>query len=955
MKKYYSILLSLILLPFVSFGTHLRAGEITAKRISSTTLTYRITLTTYTDQINGKPANDGQGFVNFYFGFSTNKVEAFKVSRKGNPTVISPSTMLNVYDTTFTFPAPGKYTISCGIVNRNDNTVNLPQPSNNISFFVQSTILISASFGLNSTPVLLNIPIDSAAVGQKFIHNPGAFDIDGDSLSYKLSIPQKDKGQETGFGEFITGYKDPSTIGPTNTDGTISPILNEAKTGPATFRIDPLTGDLIWDCPRLLGQYNVAFIIEEWRKAPDGTYIKIGEIVRDMQIIVVASDNNRPEIIVPKDICVEAGKKVSFDIVGKDKDNQNLTLTSNGGVYNIDQTNKFFKFIEPEAAKFTATIKKSPNTGVFTWSTNCLHVRDQAYDVLFKVEDNPGRFNTQLVDIKTVKIKVVPPSPLGLVATEKNSQINLTWKPQTECKSSGKILVYRKSGCSGLNSGECTQGMPAAWNYVLIGTVTAADSTFIDKTAEKGAIYSYRLISQVQPNQFLSIQSAPSSEFCIGSEIKSGMTVLTNVTVDETDATNGKITVKWTRPIKFNQEAFAGPYVYKLYRTKGLGGENYELIHTQPTVLGLSADTVFIDKTLNTKDLVYKYKLELYTETTKLYGTTAAASAVRLSASPDDKSVKISWEANVPWSNDGQTHLIFRENKAKPGTFNLIKKVTVTNASSFNYIDLGKDLETADGDVSLDIKNGETYCYKVSTIGKYEILPALGLLSNSSQIICISPADKTPPCPPILTATNVGCESATKKDFCLESTFINKLKWENPTNANGATCRNDIVSYKIYYGRYDIIEPTLISVQDAALGNSFNHKRNAKDGFAGCYYITAVSSLNVESKVSTKICFDNCENIGFPNVFTPNNDDVNDTFSPLNCPAFIKNITYTIYSKNGLKVAEGSGGNMNWNGKTNDGKELPGGVYYYTITVDFEKLSQAGSKKTFKGYVSLIR
>src|SRR5690606_472319 len=142
--------------------------------------------------------------------------------------------------------------------------------------------------------------------GQKFIHNPGAFDIDGDSLSYRLAIPRKDQvapgtGAATGFGIDIPEYLDPSTVGP-------PPVLNQAETGPATFSINPRTGDLIWDVPREAGQYNVAFVIEEWRKGFDGGYVKIGEIVRDMQIIVVETDNEAPVLTLPPDICIEAGE-----------------------------------------------------------------------------------------------------------------------------------------------------------------------------------------------------------------------------------------------------------------------------------------------------------------------------------------------------------------------------------------------------------------------------------------------------------------------------------------------------------------------------------------------------------------------------------------------------------------------------------------------------------------------
>ena len=194
------LFISISLLTFqASFATHLRAGEITARRVSATSLTYRVTLTTYTDQINGLQANEAQNNVTFYFGLSSNQNISYEVSRKRR-VLINSSTMLNVYDTLFTFPAAGRYTISCGIPNRNANTINLPQPSDQISFFVESTIFINSSIGLNSTPVLLNVPIDSAAVGARYIHNPGAFDVDGDSLSYRLTIPKRDLKIASGVG-----------------------------------------------------------------------------------------------------------------------------------------------------------------------------------------------------------------------------------------------------------------------------------------------------------------------------------------------------------------------------------------------------------------------------------------------------------------------------------------------------------------------------------------------------------------------------------------------------------------------------------------------------------------------------------------------------------------------------------------------------------------------------------
>ena len=954
MKKNYLLLFLLLLSPLLARATHIRAGEITATRISGTQLTYRITLVTYTDEILGRTANDQQETVDFNFGFSTTRVEKLTVSRKER-VMINQATARNVYDTTYTFPAAGYYTIGVSIVNRNDNTVNLPAPggSQSISFYVQTSILINANAGYNSTPMLLNIPIDSAAVGQKFIHNPGAFDIDGDSLSYKLTIPRKDQvapgtGAATGLGVFIPEYLEPNTVGP-------APVLNQAGTGPATFSINPRTGDLLWDVPREAGQYNVAFVIEEWRKGYDGGYVKIGEIVRDMQIIVVETENVAPVLTLPPDICIEAGEKLEFEVLGEDANiSQQLKLTSSGGVYNVDPSGKPFQYIPPQPAKFTSTPSVGKVTGRFEWQTNCLHAREQPYNVVFKVEDNPGRFNTTLVDLKSLNIRVLPPRPKALVAEAVANGNRLSWSPLTACRDNGKILVYRKSGCSGLNPGACTSGMPSGWGYQLIGEVTTKDSTYLDPTANDGEIYSYRLVTEIAENNFITIRSAPSVEFCIGSDVKPGSSVITRVSVTETSRTTGKIEVKWSLPVNVNLSTFAPERVYKLYRAEGIGGESFSLIHTKSTAFTDTTDTYFLDQNLNTEEKVYRYKVEIYTESTKLRGTSHPASSVFLSSRTANRSVPLSWEANTPWSNENQTHYIYRQ--GPDDRFNLIRKLDVTDVNSFTYTDTGADTETADGDISTELLNGETYCYRVLTQGEYEALTQLGILPNFSQVKCATPQDQSPPCTPELNISgNLTCEQLQSNDFCDENTFINTITWSNPASQGDAPCRNDIVSYNIYFARYELADPVLLANVQASGLNTFTHRKNRAEGFAGCYYVQAVNSLGLESGLSNKICFDNCDKLSFPNVFSPNGDGKNDTFTPMNCPAFIKEAKTEIYAAHGQRVRTMTSAQIEWDGKDDNGRELSSGTYYYVITVSLERLDPAGSTKQYKGYVTLIR
>ncbi|MCW3084545.1 MAG: hypothetical protein JWP12_1911 [Bacteroidetes bacterium] len=97
------------------------------------------------------------------------------------------------------------------------------------------------------------------------------------------------------------------------------------------------------------------------------------------------------------------------------------------------------------------------------------------------------------------------------------------------------------------------------------------------------------------------------------------------------------------------------------------------------------------------------------------------------------------------------------------------------------------------------------------------------------------------------------------------------------------------------------------------------------------YYVEDVSIIDLEDALPIS------------NVFTPNNDGINDLF-------FITGIEegdkYTIYDRWGLKVFEGSY-NIGWDGKTSAGINCNNGVYYY--------ISEQKSKQTKKGFIQLLR
>ena len=61
--------------------------------------------------------------------------------------------------------------------------------------------------GPNNSPILLQPPIDFACVGQPFLHNPNANDLDGDSLSYEFTTPLQDVNTP------VPNFSSPSAFG----------------------------------------------------------------------------------------------------------------------------------------------------------------------------------------------------------------------------------------------------------------------------------------------------------------------------------------------------------------------------------------------------------------------------------------------------------------------------------------------------------------------------------------------------------------------------------------------------------------------------------------------------------------------------------------------------------------------------------------------------------------------
>ncbi|MBE9492257.1 MAG: gliding motility-associated C-terminal domain-containing protein [Bacteroidetes bacterium] len=603
----------IVLLSFdFSFATHQRAGEITFRHISE--LTYEITLITYT--YTPSPADRPE--LDIYWGdgsYSTLKrTEKINYPNNISRNVYAYKPEMGATEARHTYSSPGTYIISLEDPNRNAGIQNIPN-SVNVPFYIETELIINPFLGYNSSPVLLNPPIDNGCINKLYIHNPGAFDIDGDSLSYEF-INCKGAG-----GLDIPGY-----------------TLPQASN---SITVNPVTGDVIWDTPVKQGEFNIVILIKEWRNG-----IRISSVTRDMQIEIIYCDHNPPVIQTINDTCVEAGDTLIFDITATDPDLGIVSLTGVGGPFEVTHSPAY---IHPDPAIGAGTVSTT-----FTWETSCQHVQKQPYYAFFKATDNG--FPVNLVDIKTVGIMIIAPAPENLNAEPIGNTINLSWN-KSICSQAINYHIFRRNGFYGFVPGVCETGVPAYTGYKLIQTTNSInDTTFKDDNNGTGLIPGIDYCYMVTAYFFNDAESYASEEVC-ASLIKD-IPIITNVSNDSSNLDPGIAFIAWSKPTELDTVIIPGPYKYKIQRAESISGTDF----TKIGELNNLNDTLYFDSdiNLNTSNFGYNYRIDLESTTFGFIGSSHPASSIFLKIYPTDNELQLSWDYNVPWINI--KYIIYRQN-----------------------------------------------------------------------------------------------------------------------------------------------------------------------------------------------------------------------------------------------------------------------------------------------------
>lgn len=387
--------LALLTLPRTSTGTHISGADITYRWISGNT--FELSLALYRDCSGiGAPANVSVSYSSASCRYNLS-VTLSRVQGTGQEITQPCSTAVTTcsggnnpgiqkweYRGNVTLPARCTdwrfgYSICC----RNCSITTLAFAGGTCSgapaLYVEAT-LNNLAAPTNSSPVFSNIPVSFLCIGQRAHYNHGAYNTDGDSITYSFIRPRSDANTSV---TFAPGY---TTTSPMSSSPAIS--------------IDP-SGDIIVT-PTQTEVGVLAIIVREFRNG-----VLVGSVIRDMQIWTVPCSNLLPSasgINGTNNLQIIAcpGRPVSFNVNSADGNaSQALTMSWNNAI---------------PGATFTTTTAQRP-VGTFSWTPTAAHARSQPYTFTITVQDN----NCPSAGFQTYSYEVFVP-PLSAYATSTNSQ-----------------------------------------------------------------------------------------------------------------------------------------------------------------------------------------------------------------------------------------------------------------------------------------------------------------------------------------------------------------------------------------------------------------------------------------------------------------------------------------------------------------------------------------------------
>jgi gliding motility-associated-like protein len=252
-----------------------------------------------------------------------------------------------------------------------------------------------------------------------------------------------------------------------------------------------------------------------------------------------------------------------------------------------------------------------------------------------------------------------------------------------------------------------------------------------------------------------------------------------------------------------------------------------------------------------------------------------------------------------------------------PQTFFVKSEPSLTITA--NILSGNKCYGNNDAVVKFDVSGGEDpYYYSLNN----------GAISNKNIFTNVPAGNNT-----ITVSDSDGCGTSLSFDIPQQSKI--EISLVSQTDANCAGKNDGSIAISVNGGQ----EPYNYNWSNGAITSQITNLD------AGNYELTVTDGNECTAEFSSPVVPGNAEEpIVINNIFTPNGDGINDFWVIKNLELYPDN-ELVVVNRWGNEVYSVNGYQNNW-----DGSQLSEGTYFYIL-----KVNMCGEKKTFNGYITIVR
>jgi gliding motility-associated-like protein len=323
----------------------------------------------------------------------------------------------------------------------------------------------------DNSPTFAEIPRTVICTGYPFTYNHNAFDKELDSLKFEWGQPLLSTGSP--LSPYVAGYSYQSPL-----PGTAQNPNNVAATVNAT------TGTISFT------SYTTGAYVTSTKVTAYKCGVKVAEIWRDMQIVLLACGTNAPPNVTPPfnngtsfSDTVYAGDNVCFSLSATDfqflpnGSPQTMSISASGS--------QLGSFIPPSGSNPAtlsatsgclnppcATLTPAPGPGYpltgifgvqtqFCWQTDCGHLAtnvgcgntSNVYNFVMKVSDDfcpAPAINISTVTVVVLPKPTLPPPVMQCVKVQNNGDVDITWTAVTDSMNTfDSYRIYTSNSATG--------------------------------------------------------------------------------------------------------------------------------------------------------------------------------------------------------------------------------------------------------------------------------------------------------------------------------------------------------------------------------------------------------------------------------------------------------------------------------------------------------------------------